>query len=497
MGAALGMALLASLPACARPASSSPVTEAPQPAPRIAAEQLRDDFRHLYEKLQASHYDLFARRPRAEYDALFEQMLAGFDCPMGKAAASLEFQRFVAYGNVAHANVPGAGGDWEAFRAAGGRAFPLFLRVVGGRAYVADDYSGMAAVRPGREVLTVDGQPVLEWLAPMRRQVSADTDYLAYAQMETRLPMLVWLEHGEVDQFQLELADGAGHPVILNVPALDRRGFEEVASDRPDRFELDWNTREARIMEGGIAYLRPGPFYDNRPEANHPWDPAAFKAFIDEAFASFLKADTPHLLVDLRNNPGGDNSFSDSMIAWFADKPFRFSEVFDIRVSEAAIESNRKRLEATGGDPHSTSASLAEAYRDQPLRSRVELPIPLVPPRTGERFRGQVHVLVNRHSYSNAVLVAAIVQDYGFGTVLGEETADLASTFGAMETFTLPYTGIEVGFPKARILRPNGDPQARGVVPDFVIADPLEATASDVVLERAISIIESGANHLR
>jgi len=54
-----------------------------------------------------------------------------------------------------------------------------------------------------------------------------------------------------------------------------------------------------------------------------------------------------------------------------------------------------------------------------------------------------------------------VQQDFGFGTVLAEETADLASTYRALEKFTLPGTGIEVGFPKARILRPSGDPSPR------------------------------------
>jgi C-terminal processing protease CtpA/Prc len=97
-------------------------------------------------------------------------------------------------------------------------------------------------------------------------------------------------------------------------------------------------------------------------------------------------------------------------------------------------------------------------------------------------------VLVNRHSYSNTVMVAAIVQDYGFGRVIGEETADLASTYGAMETFALPRTGIVVGYPKARILRPNGDARARGVIPDVAIETPVVPSREDVVLERALAL---------
>ena len=195
------------------------------------------------------------------------------------------------------------------------------------------------------------------------------------------------------------------------------------------------------------------------------------------------------LLIDLRDNPGGDNSFSDLMLAWFADKPFRFSEEFDIKVSAAATESNRKRLQGEGGETNSTSLRLAAAYDGKPLGSRISFPIPLALPREGVRFAGPVYLLVNRHSYSNTVLVAAIAQDYGFGKVLGEETADLASTYGAAEKFTLPLTGIEVTFPKARILRPNGNPQPRGVIPDIAIKTPVAAVDSDVVLEEAMRLV--------
>jgi C-terminal processing protease CtpA/Prc len=319
--------------------------------------------------------------------------------------------------------------------------------------------------------------------------VSADNDYMAWSQLETQLPLLAWMALGEVDEFEVVLTKPSGTQARVVVPTLSRAGFEEVAAKRSPSFEPDWSAREARMSEGGVAYLRPGPFYDNRPEATTPWDTAAFRSFIDRSFESFIASDAHSVLIDLRDNPGGDNSFSDLMVAWFAGKPFRFSPAFDIRVSEAAIDSNRKRLESIGGDMDSTSAQLAAAYADKAPGSRVAFPIALVDPRPGKRFAGGVYVLVNRHSYSNTVLVAAIVQDYGFGRILGEETADLASTYGALEKFTLPDTGIEVSFPKARLLRPSGDTQARGVVPDVPIATPLTASTRDVVLEQALEIV--------
>lgn len=477
--------LLVGLAACAAPPASGDTRHTP--------EQLREDFDALYAGLRAAHVDLYARRSKAEYDALHRRMRDALDAPLTVAETRLRFQRFAAYGRVAHARVEPPTEAWEAYRVGGGTAFPLFLRVVDGRVHVSDTVGQIEGVAPGDVLLAVDGEPVDAWLAPVRDLISADNDHLRDTQLETRLPMLAWLAHGPRERFALRVRKADGREVDAVASARSRTEYGTLMASRAPRFELDWNAREARMLDGGIAYLRPGPFYDNRPDAASPWDNTAFLAFVDQAFADILARDARVLLIDLRDNPGGDNAFSDPLLAWIADKPFRFTHRFEIRVSPQTTASNRRRLQDTGNATDSLSARFDALYRDRPDGSLVMFPIDWAQPRAGRRFEGQVFVLVNRHSYSNAVSVAAIVQDFGFGTVIGEETADLASTLGAMEQFTLPRTGIEVGYPKARILRPNGDDRPRGVVPDIAIDTPIVAGTDDAVLQRALEIVARDA----
>lgn len=81
-----------------------------------------------------------------------------------------------------------------------------------------------------------------------------------------------------------------------------------------------------------------------------------------------------------------------------------------------------------------------------------------------------------------------MIQDYGFGRILGEETADVPTTYASVLNFELPETGFLVTYPKSRIVRPNGDQTVRGVVPDIAIDRP-RPDARGAVLDRALSLV--------
>ena len=454
----------------------------------LPAAEVRAEFEELYQRLRASHYDLYARRSRPEYDALYERMRASFDRPMTPLEIQTRFQSFVAYGRIAHATIGFPLPAFQSYREGGGKAFPLSLRVVAGAVRVTENDSGRPSPAPGDEILAIDGLSAAEWMRRLAGHVSADNDYLAHAQMENWLPALVWLEYGPRESYALKIRDASGRSSELSLPARTRAQMRAAAEARPNTLDLDWDKREYRMLEHGVAYLRPGPFYNNAPGAADMWDYAAFSTFIDDAFRSFLKADAKSLLIDLRSNPGGDNSFSDLMVAWYAERPFRFVSAFKVKASQAAIDSNRKRLDADASDRNTISRKYAQAYAEHRLGEVFDFEIPMARPRKDERFRGKVYLLVDRRSYSNTVTVAALSQDYGFATVLGEETSDLATSYGASETFTLSRTGIQVTFPKAYLIRPSGNTAARGVVPDIAIETPVVAGADDPVLAHALRI---------
>jgi C-terminal processing protease CtpA/Prc len=175
-------------------------------------------------------------------------------------------------------------------------------------------------------------------------------------------------------------------------------------------------------------------------------------------------------------------------LAWIATRPFRFASAFQVKVSAESISANAERIAHDAAAAGPISQKFADLYASARIRDVVDFDIPLAYPRPEERFGGKVYVLIDRQCYSNAFAVAALVQDYQFGVILGEETSDMATTYGAMEQFRLVNTGLLVGYPKARIVRPSGDLRARGVTPDVQVRIPIVQDPSDAVLQTAVEI---------
>ncbi len=456
---------------------------------RFTPKELRSDFAALYDGLKSAHVDLYAFTPKTELDRAYAKFQAGLDKPMTRFEAELRFEEFAALAHMGHTRVDFPYAVWRDYRKGGGKAFPLSIRVVNGRSFVAQNQSGEAAVAPGDEIVSMNGRPMADWLARAERHVSAETPYMAHSLMEYDFAIYVWVELGAADGFDLSLRHGDGKPYSLRVPARTLDEMKAFAAAQPAPLDLDTPMREAKILAGNVAYLRPGPFYNADAKTGaEEWDVAGFKSFVDESFAKFLAAKCDRLIVDLRGNPGGDNLFSDAMIAWFATRPFKFFSEFKVRVSPQSIAANADRIADDAEAAGPVSRQYAQLYAGAANGALVDFEMQPAQPRGGERFAGKVFLLVDRQSYSNTVSVAALVQDYKFGTVLGEETSDMATAHGAMEKFTLPATHIQVGYPKALIVRPNGDRKPRGVVPDIAIAIPVVQTEADPLLQQAVGI---------
>lgn len=143
-----------------------------------SADEVREDFAELYQRLESAHYNLYVNRTEAEYDQLFKKLRKEVKGTMTESEIRLLFQEFVAFGNIAHARIDLPADKYREYRKQGGKSFPLYIKVMDGKVYIAENYSDHPDVAVGMELLAINGVKVEPLFKRLRRYKSADNDYI-------------------------------------------------------------------------------------------------------------------------------------------------------------------------------------------------------------------------------------------------------------------------------------------------------------------------------
>ena len=441
---------------------------------KFSKQEVLQDLEYLEQSLEQTHYDLFAYTSQEEFSRNTAQVRAAVkqDSISFLQAVNLS-QRIISAANTGHAEIDFPVSSYIEHARKGGKLFPLELALEKGKALIRQNFSDNPKLSKGAEVLSINGKSMESILESIYPQLSAERLRLKNAKLEFwSFPRLYWQVFGAQETYDVEVRDpeGAHSYAVAGITVME---FEEKRQG-----EILTTNREFRFFED-IAYLNPGPF--SSAEENGE---AMFKIFIDSAFAELKKRDSEVLIIDLRNNSGGHNAYSDHLVSYFADKPFKWHSSFSLKTSEILKEQTRKY--------NDTTEKYFKRILDEPSGSIYDYSYEAYQPmEEDKRFKGTVYVLINRQTYSMAAVTAALVQDYGFAEIVGEETGDLPSLHASQFSYTLPNTGIVVKVPKGYMVRPNKSEKLKGVIPNIKIKDHL-LDEQDEILDTLLEKLKIG-----
>ncbi|GAA4326623.1 S41 family peptidase [Pontixanthobacter gangjinensis] len=409
------------------------------------------DLDYLYKALKESHYNLFAYTPEAQYDDVHNHLKTSINKDsLSLLEATTILQQLTSSAQNGHTEIGFPGQSYIEFASAGGKLFPLELAIEGDRTLVRKNWSNQT-ISPGTQVVAIDDVPIQEILTKIYPQISAERTYFKNAKLEMfSFPRYYWQVFGEKDNFKIEVLSN-GERKTLNLSAI-----EAIEDYEMKREEILSSKMELRFL-GSTAFLNPG---------NFGGDTEIYQSFIDSSFTRIQEAEIENLIIDLRNNAGGDDSFSDYLVSYIADRPFLWTSNFSLKSSQLLKDQVRKERDTT--QPFWREVLVHKNDEIYPYKFEAFKPQP-----EAKRFKGDVFVLINRQSHSQSAVTAAQIQDYDFGTIVGEETGDYPSLYASVFYFQLPNTGTTVQVSKGRIIRVNGSTAEEGVIPDIFIKDYL------------------------
>ncbi|MCH7408154.1 S41 family peptidase [Belliella sp. DSM 111904] len=456
----------------------SKVSFAQNTSPKLSNQVIKEDFDYLYQSLKDTHYNLFAFQSKEKYDSLFSHLKSNLTTDsLTLLEATSFFQRLVSFSNTGHCEIDYPASSYIDYAYAGGTVFPLELAFENEKVFIRKIFSLNKEISIGDEILSIDKIPIDDIWKQFNPLVSAERAYFKNAKIEFwSFPRLFYQLKGRKDQWLIQIKNKNNKVINLEVNSISVMDYET------NRNGEILNPKKTLKFYGDVAYLNAGQFGSNEVDGEK-----LFKNFIDSTFTVIKDRKAKNLIIDFRNNPGGHNAYSDYLISYFANKPFKWYSSFSVKTSKILKE--HTLLQADTTDEYSkkilnnTDGQIFN--HDFPKYKPVE---------KSKRFNGRVYILVNRQTYSMAAVSAALILDYNFGKIVGEETGESPTLYASQFSYSLPHSGIVVKVPKSYIIRVNGSRKLEGLKPDIYIQDHL-LDDNDEILEGLLIKLNRTANH--
>lgn len=168
-------------------------------------------------------------------------------------------------------------------------------------------------------------------------------------------------------------------------------------------------------------------------------DYEAFTIFLKETFQKIKDLKIDKLIIDIRENGGGNSKLNDLLLSYLTTKNYRQSSGRYWKVSEKSkkVYSENKVYEDLFGK------EFIKKYLDTPNQAVIEsFTDDLVTPISVDNFfNGKTCFLIGPNTFSSANFLADAIKTYNISTLIGLPTGEYTNDFGEQFSFTLKNSG--------------------------------------------------------
>lgn len=274
-----------------------------------------------------------------------------------------------------------------------------------------------------------------------------------------------------------------------------KKGFPVYTTDWTKFFMLNWyrDGYATKMLNDSTAYIGLSTFELNQTQ--------------EEAIVSFIDsvAQVPHLVFDVRNNPGGDMEVLKRIFSHIATDTLRLNGYTRVN-RKGGFKTLKYSMNYTQGISEKPEDELfpdfvAEEGKDGYFNYSDSHSLRVVIPDTAVNYRNKIYVLSNENSISAATVFPALVVRSHRGIVVGRETRTAYHFMNALK-FTemrLPHSMISFRVPLMQVVFDNvvnsRVPYGRGVLPDYYVPLTLDEVTfrnGDAILNFTLKLIEKG-----
>lgn len=484
-------------------AFAQPAHPPPRPNQPIAVEALRADFRLIRASLEELHPSLYRYTPKDSLNTAFDRVYASLKVPLTEQEFMIRLYPLISQIRCGHTQIEHSTAYKQFPDRPRAISLPFQVLVVqNNRLFVTQNRSTDNSLKPGTEILRINGIEVNELIGETRQQWSSDGYNLSWVEFFIN-------NYGLLNEITTFLHGWRG-TYTLNVRRDDGTLHTTTVTSPPPTRPVDTSQIRQQIIPIKPAHSRwePKPYLSLRLM---PADSATAlltvnaleygdETFYRQAFEQLKKRQIQHLILDIRRNHGGDARIISQLMAYLADAPFVLLK--SVEGTLASPDRNRFRpyFDKAILDSHRTSFSPGirqgnvYSFAFRPENGRITGYLPLA---NANRFRGTLYVLTDGGTFSNGANFAASLKAQRANTLfVGRETGgtEAGCNGGTVQRLTLPHSQLQLQFPWLRLTSASTQPDnGYGLRPDIpVLLSPLAlANRRDEDLEAVLKLIQT------
>jgi hypothetical protein len=185
-------------------------------------------------------------------------------------------------------------------------------------------------------------------------------------------------------------------------------------------------------------------------------DYEVFKEFLENTFNEIKEKNINKLIIDIRENSGGDSRLNDLLLSYITTIPYRQSSGRYWKVSTQAKLAYKNK----GGYEKNFGKEFMKLYDESEELSIIEsFDDALIQPKKPRNyFTGKTCFLIGPSTFSSANFLADAIKTYKLSTLIGSATGELTNDFGELIDFTLPNSGNYIYVSSTYDIGANGNP---------------------------------------
>ena len=321
----------------------------------------------------------------------------------------------------------------------------------------------------GKRVTMVNGKPVSDLMARGHKLISGDNEIYKNRQLSRQLQMKGFWEMCGYDGDSIDLTFDDGTSVTI--PAVPMQGIKIEQMDMS--FDSPTALRQVpfyyEVFDSlGICYLQ---FNMCADKVTYPQLPERFDDVVEAMMAEMADKSIKTLVVDVRNNGGGNSGLCDVLLSYLTDYDSMKNMGCKVRMSELLLKHQPNlagvRLNDGSSPAHGEVFDFWLIRREGSMESESAHRINHDPEKI---YKGNVIFISGNGSYSSAGLLLTLARDNKIGTIIGETSGHRPSHYGDVLRFSLPNTDTKAAVSCRHFTRPDESLNEEiELVPDVVL----------------------------